>query len=40
LLRPLVVRGLLAQRHEMPPDRFKRTLDDLVLFAPILSPKR
>jgi 5-methyltetrahydropteroyltriglutamate--homocysteine methyltransferase len=33
LPRPQVVRDLLARRHEMPAERFQRTLDDLVLFA-------
>src|SRR5207248_3382590 len=33
LPRPLVVRDLLARRQDMPPERFRRTLDDLVRFA-------
>src|SRR5438128_6816588 len=33
LPRPQVVRDLLARRHELPPDLYRRTLDDLVLFA-------
>jgi 5-methyltetrahydropteroyltriglutamate--homocysteine methyltransferase len=33
LPRPQVVRDLLARRDELPPERFQRTLDDLVLFA-------
>ena len=33
LPRPQVVRDLLAQRQELPPDRYQKTLDDLVLFA-------
>jgi 5-methyltetrahydropteroyltriglutamate--homocysteine methyltransferase len=33
LPRPQAVRDLLARRDEMPPDRYRRTLDDFVLFA-------
>jgi 5-methyltetrahydropteroyltriglutamate--homocysteine methyltransferase len=33
LPRPQAVRDLLARRHEMQPDVYRRTLDDLVLFA-------
>jgi 5-methyltetrahydropteroyltriglutamate--homocysteine methyltransferase len=33
LPRPQVVRDLLARREQMPADRFRRTLDELVLFA-------
>ena len=33
LPRPQVVRDLLARRHELPLDRFRRTLDDCVTFA-------
>jgi 5-methyltetrahydropteroyltriglutamate--homocysteine methyltransferase len=33
LPRPQVVRDLLGRRHELPPDRFASTLDDLVRFA-------
>ena len=33
LPRPQVVRDLLAQRHAMDPQRLRRVLDDLVLFA-------
>jgi 5-methyltetrahydropteroyltriglutamate--homocysteine methyltransferase len=33
LPRPQVVRDLLSRRHELPPDGYRRTLDDLVLFA-------
>jgi 5-methyltetrahydropteroyltriglutamate--homocysteine methyltransferase len=33
LPRPQVVRDLLAQRDQMPADRFTRTLDDMVRFA-------
>jgi 5-methyltetrahydropteroyltriglutamate--homocysteine methyltransferase len=33
LPRPQVVRDLLAQRHEMDPERLRRVLDDLVRFA-------
>ncbi|MCI0681166.1 MAG: cobalamin-independent methionine synthase II family protein [Gemmataceae bacterium] len=33
LPRPQVVRDLLARRHELPPDRCRRTLDDCVVFA-------
>jgi 5-methyltetrahydropteroyltriglutamate--homocysteine methyltransferase len=33
LPRPQVVRDLLARRQETPPERFRRVLDDLVLFA-------
>lgn len=33
LPRPQVVRDLLSRRHELPPDVYRRTLDDLVLFA-------
>ena len=33
LPRPQVVRDLLAHRHVLPPDEYRRTLDDLVLFA-------
>lgn len=33
LPRPQVVRDLLAQRHEMSPERFQQMLDDLVRFA-------
>jgi 5-methyltetrahydropteroyltriglutamate--homocysteine methyltransferase len=33
LPRPQVVRDLLARRDELPPDHYRRTLDDLVLFA-------
>jgi 5-methyltetrahydropteroyltriglutamate--homocysteine methyltransferase len=33
LPRPQAVRDLLARRDELPPDRYRRTLDDLVLFA-------
>ena len=33
LPRPRVLRDLLSQREQMPPDRFRRTLDDFVLFA-------
>jgi 5-methyltetrahydropteroyltriglutamate--homocysteine methyltransferase len=33
LPRPQAVRDLLARRGELPPDRYRRTLDDLVLFA-------
>jgi 5-methyltetrahydropteroyltriglutamate--homocysteine methyltransferase len=31
--RPQVVRDLLARRHELSIDEYRRTLDDLVLFA-------
>jgi 5-methyltetrahydropteroyltriglutamate--homocysteine methyltransferase len=33
LPRPQVVRALLARRHELPTEEYRRTLDDLVLFA-------
>src|SRR2546421_593381 len=33
LPRPQVVRDLLAHRHDMPAESFKRILDDLVIFA-------
>jgi methionine synthase II (cobalamin-independent) len=33
LPRPLVVRDLLARRHELPVGQCRRALDDLVLFA-------
>jgi 5-methyltetrahydropteroyltriglutamate--homocysteine methyltransferase len=33
LPRPQAVRDLLARRDELPPDRYRRTLDDFVLFA-------
>jgi 5-methyltetrahydropteroyltriglutamate--homocysteine methyltransferase len=33
LPRPLVVRDLLSRRDEMPPETFRRQLDDLVCFA-------
>ncbi len=33
LPRPQVVRDLLARRYDMPPEEFRRALDDLVLFA-------
>jgi 5-methyltetrahydropteroyltriglutamate--homocysteine methyltransferase len=33
LPRPQVVRDLLGRRLEMPPERFQRVLDDLVLFG-------
>jgi 5-methyltetrahydropteroyltriglutamate--homocysteine methyltransferase len=33
LPRPQVVRDLLAQRHQLTPERFRQTLDDLVRFA-------
>ncbi len=33
LPRPQVVRDLLARRDEMPPERFQRVLDDMVVFA-------
>jgi 5-methyltetrahydropteroyltriglutamate--homocysteine methyltransferase len=33
LPRPQVVRDLLARRDELPPDRYRRTLDDFVRFA-------
>ena len=33
LPRPQVVRDLLARRSELPPEEYRRTLDDLVLFA-------
>jgi 5-methyltetrahydropteroyltriglutamate--homocysteine methyltransferase len=33
LPRPQVVRDLLARRGELPTDRYRRALDDLVLFA-------
>ena len=33
LPRPQVVRDLLARRYELPPEEYRRTLDDLVLFA-------
>lgn len=33
LPRPQVVRDLLAKRPELSPERFRRVLDDLVLFA-------
>ena len=33
LPRPKVVRDLLARRQEIPPARFKRVLDDMVVFA-------
>src|ERR1700733_6483492 len=33
LPRPRVVRDVLARRDELPPDRFRAVLDDLVLFA-------
>jgi len=33
LPRPKVVRDLLAKRDQMPPEQFRRTLDDMVIFA-------
>ena len=33
LPRPQAVRDLLARRHELPPEEYRRTLDDFVLFA-------
>jgi 5-methyltetrahydropteroyltriglutamate--homocysteine methyltransferase len=33
LPRPQVLRDLLARRHELPAERYRRALDDLVLFA-------
>jgi 5-methyltetrahydropteroyltriglutamate--homocysteine methyltransferase len=33
LPRPQVVRDLLSRRHELPPDLYRRTLNDLVRFA-------
>src|SRR5947208_10243829 len=33
LPRPQVVRDRLARRQELPPERFRRVLDDLVVFA-------
>jgi 5-methyltetrahydropteroyltriglutamate--homocysteine methyltransferase len=33
LPRPQVVRDLLAQREALPPERFQRVQDDLVMFA-------
>jgi 5-methyltetrahydropteroyltriglutamate--homocysteine methyltransferase len=33
LPRPQMVRDLFARRHEIPPERFRRVLDDLVRFA-------
>ena len=33
LPRPQAVRDLLARRDEMPPEAYRRTLDDFVLFA-------
>ena len=33
LPRPQLVRDLLARRHEMPAERFRNALDDVVLFA-------
>src|SRR5262245_56217419 len=33
LPRPQAVRDLLARKQEMPPERFKQTLDDYVRFA-------
>jgi len=33
LPRPKVVRDLLARRDQMPPEQFRRTLDEMVIFA-------
>src|SRR5918993_1192799 len=33
LPRPQLVRDLLANKRDMPADRFARTMDDLVVFA-------
>ena len=33
LPRPQAVRDLLARRDELPPDHYRRTLDDFVRFA-------
>ena len=33
LPRPLLVRDVLARRDQMPPERFARVMDDLVVFA-------